>query len=170
VVPSPDPIEIVELEVIRDLVEARALVVACGGGGIPVVRDGDGMLRGVEAVIDKDRASALLAANLGVDLFAISTDTDYVYLDYKKPTQRALTSVTATEIAEHFKNGHFPPGNMGPKVESVLRFLKAGGKRAVITSFTHMLEAVAGSGGTHIVANGLADSKTKHEEQACPTR
>ncbi|MDT8067789.1 MAG: carbamate kinase [Terriglobia bacterium] len=170
VVPSPDPIEIVELEVIRDLVEAGALVVACGGGGIPVVRDPDGMLRGVEAVIDKDRASALLASKLGVDLFAISTDTDYVYLDYKKATQRALTYVTATEIAEHFKNGHFPAGNMGPKVESVLRFLRNGGKRAVITSFTHMLEAVAGSAGTHIVANGLASEQTKHEEQVCHTR
>lgn len=169
VVPSPDPIEIVELEVIRDLVEAGALVVACGGGGIPVVRSDDGMLSGVEAVIDKDRASALLAAKLGVDLFAISTDTDYVYLDYKKPSQRALTSVTATEISEHFRNGHFPPGNMGPKVESVLRFLKNGGKRAVITSFTHLLEAVAGSAGTHIVANGLAD-ESKPEEQVCHTR
>ncbi|HEU5401341.1 MAG TPA: hypothetical protein VFU86_08295, partial [Terriglobales bacterium] len=138
--------------------------------GIPVVRDADGMLHGVEAVIDKDRASALLAAKLGVDLFAISTDTDFVYLDYKKATQRPLTSVTATEIAEHFKNGHFPPGNMGPKVESVLRFLRSGGKRAVITSFTHMLEAVAGSAGTHIDANGIAVDETKHEEQVCPTR
>ncbi len=170
VVPSPDPIEIVELEVIRDLVEAGALVVACGGGGIPVVRDTDGMLHGAEAVIDKDRASALLAAKLGVDLFAISTDTDYVYLDYKKPSQKPLTFATATEISEHFKNGHFPPGNMGPKIESVLRFLKAGGKRAVITSFTHLLEAVAGSAGTHIVANGVAIPDEKHEEQVCRTR
>ena len=170
VVPSPDPIEIVELEVIRDLVEAGALVVACGGGGIPVVRDADGMLRGVEAVIDKDRASALLAAKLGVDLFAISTDTDYVYLDYKKPSQRALTFVTAAEMGEHFRNGHFPPGNMGPKVESVLRFLKGGGRRAVITSFAHMLEAVSGSAGTHIVADRLAQTNVKQEEQVCPTR
>lgn len=170
VVPSPDPIEIVELEVIRDLVSAGALVVACGGGGIPVVRDSDGMLRGVEAVIDKDRASALLAAKLGVDLFAISTDTDYVYLDYKKPNQRPLALVSAREVAEHFKNGHFPPGNMGPKIESVLRFLRAGGKQAVITSFTHLLEAVTGSAGTHIVADELGSTEMKHQEQVCHTR
>jgi carbamate kinase len=154
VVPSPDPTEIVELEVIRDLVEAGALVVACGGGGIPVVRDKDGMLHGVEAVIDKDRASALLAAELGVDMFAISTDTDYVYLDYKKATQRPLSRVTVSEIETYQKAGHFPPGNMGPKVESVLRFLKRGGREAVITSFVHMLEAVKGRAGTHIVPDG----------------
>jgi carbamate kinase len=165
VVASPDPIEIVELEVIRDLVNAGALVVACGGGGIPVVRDAEGMLRGVEAVIDKDRASALLAAEIGVDLFAISTDTDYVYLDYKKVTQRPLERVTAGEMTEHFRAGHFPPGNMGPKVESVLRFLKRGGREAVITSFTHMLDAVAGRAGTHVVAD--AEIGKKHEEQVC---
>jgi carbamate kinase len=165
VVASPDPIEIVELEVIRDLVNAGALVVACGGGGIPVVRDAEGMLRGVEAVIDKDRASALLAAEIGVDLFAISTDTDYVYLDYKKVTQRPLERVTAGEMTEHFRAGHFPPGNMGPKVESVLRFLKRGGREAVITSFTHMLDAVAGRAGTHVVAD--AEIGEKHEEQVC---
>jgi carbamate kinase len=154
VVPSPDPTEIVELEVIRDLVEAGALVVACGGGGIPVVRDKDGMLHGVEAVIDKDRASALLAAELGVDMFAISTDTDYVYLDYKKPAQRPLTRVTASEMEMYYRAGHFPPGNMGPKVQSVLRFLKKGGRETVITSFVHMLEAVKGKAGTHIVPDG----------------
>jgi carbamate kinase len=166
VVPSPDPIEIVELEVIRDLVNDGALVVACGGGGIPVVRDSDGMLHGVEAVIDKDRASALLAAKLGVDVFAISTDTDYVYLDYKKPTQRPLSKVTASELEEHYQQGHFPPGNMGPKVQSVLRFLKNGGHEAVITTFTHMVDAVKGNAGTHILPDvpvGLGKG-SKHQE------
>jgi carbamate kinase len=100
VVPSPEPIEILELEVIRDLINDGVLVVACGGGGIPVVRTAEGV-QGVEAVIDKDRASALLASQLGVDVFAISTDTDYVYLDYKKPTQRPLLCVTAAEMEEH---------------------------------------------------------------------
>jgi carbamate kinase len=154
VVPSPEPIEIVELEVIRSLVAQGALVVACGGGGIPVVRENEhanGGLRGVEAVIDKDRASALLASQLGVNVFAISTDTDYVYLDYKKPTQRPLLRVTAAELEEHFKAGQFPPGNMGPKVESALHFLRAGGKEVVITSYAHLCEAVAGRAGTHIV-------------------
>jgi carbamate kinase len=150
VVPSPEPIEIVELEVIRALMDRGALVVSTGGGGIPVISE-DGALRGVEAVIDKDRASALLAAELGVDLFVISTDTDYVYLDYKKAGQVPLTRVTASELQEHHRAGHFPPGNMGPKVESVLRFLQSGGREAVITSFEHLCDAVAGSGGTHIV-------------------
>jgi carbamate kinase len=155
VVPSPEPIEIVELEVIRDLVNDGVLVVACGGGGIPVVRSHGGV-QGIEAVIDKDRASALLAAQLGVDIFAISTDTDYVYLDYKKPTQRPLIWVTAEEIERHYQEGHFPPGNMGPKVESVLRFLRSGGREAVITSYEHLCEAVAGRAGTHIVPDSHA--------------
>ncbi|HXY14497.1 MAG TPA: carbamate kinase [Terriglobales bacterium] len=151
VVPSPEPIEIVELEVIQDLVEQGVLVIACGGGGIPVVWQ-DGKLRGVEAVIDKDRASALLASKLGVDLFVISTDTDYVYLDYKKPSQRPLKSVTPVELQKFFEEGHFPPGNMGPKIESVLRFLSNGGKEAIITSCENLRQAVDGSAGTHVIA------------------
>ena len=150
IVPSPDPIEIVELETVRDLVNDGVLVIACGGGGIPVERSERGLV-GVEAVIDKDRASALLAAQLGVDLFAISTDTDFVYLDYKKSTQRPLTDVTASELEKYAGEGHFPPGTMGPKVESVLRFLRNGGTEAIITSCEHLCAAVAGSAGTHIV-------------------
>ena len=154
VVPSPDPIEIVELEVIRDLVEQGVLVIACGGGGIPAVWS-NGRLQGVEAVIDKDRASALLASHLEVELFVISTDTDYVYLDYKKPTQRPLRRVSAVELDEYAKAGHFPPGNMGPKIESVLRFLRNGGREAVITSYENLRQAVIGTGseasaGTHM--------------------
>ena len=150
VVPSPEPIEIVELDVIRLLTEQGVLVVSTGGGGVPVISVG-GELRGVEAVIDKDRASALLATRLGIDLFVISTDTDYVYLNYKTANQQALTRVTAAELEQHHRAGHFPPGNMGPKVESVLRFLRSGGKEAVITSFEKLCEAVAGSVGPHIV-------------------
>lgn len=150
VVPSPEPVEIVELDVIRDLVNDGVLVVACGGGGIPVVQ-AHGTLRGIEAVIDKDRASALLAARLGVDLFVISTDTDFVYLDYKKPTQRPLTYLYAAELEGHAKAGQFPPGNMGPKVESVLRFLREGGREGVITSCDQLSRAVAGTAGTHIL-------------------
>lgn len=150
VVPSPEPIEIVELEVIRSLMSQGVLVIACGGGGIPIVRE-NGDFHGVEAVIDKDRASALLASQLGVDIFAISTDTDYVYLDFKKPTQRPLHRVSASELEEHYRAGHFPPGNMGPKVESALQFLKAGGKEVVITSYGHLCEAVAGRAGTQVI-------------------
>lgn len=150
VVPSPEPLEIVELEVIRDLLDDGVLVVACGGGGIPVVRE-NGALHGIEAVIDKDRASAVMAITLGVDVFAISTDTDYVYLDYKKPTQRPIRLITTDDLQTHYDAGHFPAGNMGPKVESVMRFLRNGGREAVITSYEHLFEAVRGNAGTRIV-------------------
>jgi carbamate kinase len=156
VVASPEPIDVIELEVIRDLIGQGVLVIACGGGGIPVVWQ-NGTLQGVEGVIDKDRASAWLASRLGVDLFVISTDTDYVYLDYKKPTQRALQHVTAAELEQYAKAGHFPPGNMGPKVESVLRFLRQGGREAIITSCENLCRAVGSAGkesvGTHMFSD-----------------
>jgi len=150
VVPSPEPMEIVELEVIQDLVEHGVLVIACGGGGIPVVWK-DSKLQGVEAVIDKDRASSLLASRLGVDLFVISTDTDYVYLDYKKPGQRPLRQVASAELEGYARAGQFPTGNMGPKIESVLGFLRRGGKEAIITSCENLRRAVAGTAGTHVL-------------------
>ena len=154
VVPSPEPVEIVELEVIRSLMNEGVLVVACGGGGIPVVRCGD-ELQGIEAVIDKDRASALLASMLRVEIFAISTDIDFVYLDYKKPTERRLERVTASELEGYYRAGHFPAGNMGPKVESALRFVRSGGAEVVITSFEHLIDAVAGRMGTHIFPDSV---------------
>ena len=150
VVPSPEPIEIVEQNIIKSLVAQGVLVVACGGGGIPVMRKNGGLV-GVEAVIDKDRASALLASELGVDLFAISTDSDFVFVDYKKPTQRAIARATVAEMENYYAAGQFPPGNMGPKVESALRFLRAGGREVIITSYTHLCDAFAGRAGTHIV-------------------
>jgi len=160
VVPSPEPVEIVEFEVIRSLMSQGVLVVGCGGGGIPVIRE-NGDLHGIDAVIDKDRASALLASQLGVDTFAISTDTDYVYLDYKRPTQRPLTRVTVAEVEEHYRAGHFPAGNMGPKIESALHFLKAGGREVVITSYDHLCEAVAGRAGTHVFPDDEAVMTSK---------
>ncbi len=150
VVPSPEPIEVVEERVIRMLLAQGVLVVAAGGGGIPVVRTPQG-LKGVEAVIDKDRVSALLASRLGVDAFIISTDADRVYLDYRRPTQRPLGRVTAAEMARHVAAGQFPPGNMGPKVESALRFLEQGGHEVIITSYEHLRAAAHGDAGTHIV-------------------
>lgn len=165
VVPSPEPIDIVESDTIRSLLDSGVLVIAAGGGGIPVVRVESG-LRGVEAVIDKDRASALLALRLGVDLFLISTDTDYVYLDYKLPSQRAIHCVTALDMERHLRDGHFPPGNMGPKVESALRFLRGSARSAsgntrgpsterevIITSYDYLCDAVAGRAGTHILGD-----------------
>jgi carbamate kinase len=150
VVPSPEPLEIVEEGVIRRLIDTGVLVIAVGGGGIPVVRRGR-VLHGVEAVIDKDRASALLASRLKSDYFIISTDADRVYVNYKKPDQQPLGRVTAAEVEGYYRDGHFPPGNMGPKVQSALRFLRDGGREVIITSCERLLDAVRGDAGTHIV-------------------
>jgi carbamate kinase len=152
VVPSPEPLEIVEESVIRDLAEHGVLVIACGGGGIPVVWR-NGKLEGVEAVIDKDRASALLASSLEMDLFVISTDTDFIYLDYKKPTQRPIYAIEAANLEAYSQQGQFPAGSMGPKVESVLRFLHRGGQEAIVTSCEHLRRSVEGAAGTHVFAD-----------------
>jgi len=164
VVPSPDPVEILELDVIRSLVDRGVLVVSTGGGGIPVML-ANGRLRGVEAVIDKDRASALLATQLGVDLLALTTDTDYVYLNYRKPGQVPLRRVTASQLEEYCRAGQFPPGNMGPKVESVLRFLRSGGKEAIITSHENLFDAVTGSAGTHVIPDTESDKTASLQEE-----
>jgi carbamate kinase len=153
VVPSPEPLDIIEESSVRCLIDAGALVIAVGGGGIPVMRVGRG-LRGVEAVIDKDRASALLAARLQVELFVISTDADRVYVNFKKPGQRPLGRVTAADVERHYHDGQFPPGNMGPKIESALRFLRDGGREVIITSSERLFDAVRGQAGTHITADG----------------
>jgi len=160
VVPSPRPLEIIELDVIRHLVEFGALVIACGGGGIPVAWVNNNLI-GVEAVIDKDLASSLLASKLAVDLLLIGTDADYVYLDYKRPTQQALCEIAANQLENHARAGHFSPGSMGPKVEAVLQFLRSGGKEAIITSCDRLCTAVEGEDGTHILPdrdreNGLS--------------
>jgi len=151
VVPSPEPIEIVEEESIRRTMESGALVIALGGGGIPVVRENGG-LAGIEAVIDKDRASALLACRLQADYFIISTDADRVYRDYRKPTQQGLGHVKVEQIERDYQAGQFPPGNMGPKIESALRFLRGTGpgREVIITSYEHLPEAMQGKAGTHI--------------------
>lgn len=156
VVPSPEPVEIIETDVIHELLDAGVLVVACGGGGIPVVRRANGLLEGVEAVIDKDRASALLAANLGVEAFIVSTDTQFVYLDYGKPNQRPLREIAATDLEKQLAAGQFPPGSMGPKIESALRFLRNGGREVVITSYEHLLDAVKGATGTRVTGKALS--------------
>lgn len=151
VVPSPDPVEIVELEVIRQLARDHAIVICTGGGGIPVVREPDGSLRGVEAVIDKDLGGQRLATGLGADLFMILTDVARVALDYGKPTQRFLSRLTVAEARALQKEGHFKPGSMGPKVEACCRFVEAGGKGAIIGSLMEALDALAGRAGTWIV-------------------
>jgi len=152
VVPSPSPISIVQLDTIRRLVEAGVTTIACGGGGIPVMRDDDGHIRGLEAVIDKDRASALLAVQLGVKRLYITTGVDAIYRDYLVPERRArLAEVTPAELRELAASGQFPPGSMGPKVEAALYFLARGGDEVVICNPEALLEAFAGRAGTRIL-------------------
>jgi carbamate kinase len=152
VVPSPEPLEIVEIDAIRRLSESGVVVIAAGGGGIPVARR-DRRFTGVEAVIDKDRAAALLARELGADTLLISTDVPQVYLGYGQPDQTPLTRLTPAEARRHLADGHFPAGSMGPKIEAALRFLDGGDRAAIITSPEHMLDALDGSAGTRIVAD-----------------
>ncbi len=152
VVPSPRPLEIVEREVIQTMVRSGFAVIAVGGGGVPVVRQPDGSLHGVEAVIDKDYASALLAASVRADLFVISTAVDRVAINYRKPEQRFVDSMTASEAARYLAEGQFPAGSMGPKIEACIQFIQQGGAQAIVTSPERIGDALAGQGGTHIVA------------------
>lgn len=151
VVPSPIPLEIVEKDAIKALIEKGFVVIGVGGGGIPVVREEDGSLRGVEAVIDKDYASSLLASGIGADLFLISTAVPKVALNYGKPNQVWLDEMTLEEARRYLAEGHFPPGSMGPKIEAVIQFLEKGGKKAIITSPENIERALKGETGTHII-------------------
>jgi len=150
VVPSPHPLTIIEQGVISYLLEGGIIVIAAGGGGVPVIRRPDGDLAGVEAVIDKDRASAVLAREIAADLLIFLTAVDYVYLDYGQPGQRPLTKLTCADARKYFEDGHFPPGSMGPKMESALDFLSRGGRRVLITQAESLAAAMAGRTGTHI--------------------
>ncbi|MBM2816891.1 MAG: carbamate kinase [Ignavibacteria bacterium] len=150
VVASPEPIEVLELEIIRRAMALGFVTISLGGGGIPVILDNDGNITGSEAVIDKDRSSALLAGCLGVDLFIISTDAEQVYLNFKKENQTGISKATADEMEKYAAEGHFPPGSMGPKVESVIKYIRNGGKKAIITSFELLNDALAGKAGTHV--------------------
>jgi len=151
VVPSPIPKEIIELDVIRLLVEKGYIVVATGGGGIPVIRNEQGEIEGVEAVIDKDLASSLLARNLGADTFIISTAIDAVYLNFGKENQKPIRRATLPKIRQYLAEGHFKPGSMKPKIEAIIEFLEGGGKKAIITSPENLLKSVKGERGTTIV-------------------
>ena len=151
VVPSPIPREILELDVIELLVKRGYIVIAAGGGGIPVIRNEQGDLEGVEAVIDKDLASSLLATKLGADTFLISTSVDAVYLNFGKKNQSPISRATLTEIKRYLEEGHFKPGSMKPKIEAMIQFLEGGGMRAMVTSPDNLLKTVQGKGGTTIV-------------------
>jgi carbamate kinase len=151
VVASPQPLEIVELDAIREMLYNDYVVIACGGGGIPVVRNEKGELRGVYAVIDKDRASSLLASGLGADLFVISTGVPRVALHYNTPEQRFLERVTLREARQYMAEGHFAAGSMRPKVEAIIHFLERGGPSAVISDPPNLAAALRGEAGTWFV-------------------
>jgi carbamate kinase len=154
VVASPEPLEFLESRTLLNLLAAGWIVVAAGGGGIPVVRDPDGTLRGVEAVIDKDLTAALLATALEADVLVIATDVEHAVIGWGTPEARPLGTVTLDEMQAYAAEAHFASGSMGPKVEAALRFIRAGGQRSIITALDRIAEAVdAGAVGTIITPN-----------------
>jgi len=149
-VPSPQPVDVVERPEVDSLLRSGVVVIACGGGGIPVVRE-NGVLRGVAAVIDKDLASSLLAGEIGAERLVISTAVDQVYLNYGQANQTALGRVSSREMKNYLSARQFPAGSMGPKIEAALDFLRPGGREVVITDPDHLAEALKGAAGTHIL-------------------
>jgi carbamate kinase len=150
VVASPVPKKIIEFEAIKQLLDAGMLVIAAGGGGIPVVEDENGRIKGADAVIDKDLASAVLARDLGADVFVVSTAVEQVAINYKKPDQKNLDRITLGDAKRFLDEGHFAPGSMRPKIEAVIQYLEGGGKEALITDPPHLVDAFAGKTGTWI--------------------
>jgi len=148
VVPSPRPLHILNIKTISRMVETASVIIAAGGGGIPVVRGRDGQWRGIEAVIDKDFASALLANDLKADLFIVLTGVAKVAVDFGKPTQRDLARMTVAEAEKHLADGQFPAGSMAPKIEASIQFVRGSGKQVLITDVEHLREAVDGREGT----------------------
>jgi len=151
VVASPIPIEIVEENAIKILIEAGYILVAVGGGGVPVIKKTDGSYKGVAAVIDKDYASALLASNINADLFMISTAVEKVCLNYNKPDQKEIDKMTLSEAKQYLAEGHFAKGSMGPKIQAIIWFLERGGKEAIVTCPEAIERALNGETGTRIV-------------------
>jgi carbamate kinase len=150
-VPSPDPKRVVEDDAIRVLVEDESIVIACGGGGIPVIKQGT-RLRGVDAVIDKDLAAERLATSIQAENLVILTDVEGVFLNYGKPDEQLLSKIGREELQRYAQRGYFATGSMGPKVEAVIRFIRNGGKRAVIANLKDAGKAINGSAGTQITS------------------
>jgi carbamate kinase len=154
VVPSPVPRDIIEWPAIRLLADAGTLVIAAGGGGVPVTRDRHGRLLGVEAVIDKDLAACRLGALVRAQGLVLLTEVDAVAINFGTPEQRPLGIVSLEEVKQHHGDGQFPPGSMGPKILSAIEFLEAGGERVIITSARNLISAVEDrSVGTQILLN-----------------
>ena len=150
VVASPMPQRILELEAVRELLDAGIVTITVGGGGIPVIEDENGDLTGVEAVIDKDHAAALLAQEIEADLFLISTSVEHIYLNFGKRHQKTLDALTVSEAKRYLEEGHFAIGSMLPKIEAIIRFLESGGQRAIVTNPENIAGALAGETGTQI--------------------
>lgn len=153
VVPSPVPQHICDISLIEELSRRGTIVVAGGGGGIPVIRNPDGTRFGVEAVIDKDLTTAHMATVLGVDTIMLLTAVPKVSIHFGTPQQRALDHVTASDMRRYFDEGHFPPGSMGPKIDAALRFLDGGGKHVIIAALEDAGAALKGQAGTHVTAD-----------------
>ncbi len=151
VVPSPRPIDIVEKEAIRSLIKAGFVVVAVGGGGIPVIKADNGTYAGIDAVIDKDFATSLLAEQLQAETLIMTTGVPRVFINYGKPDQKALETVSVDETRQYIKENHFPPGSMLPKIEASLKFLEKSGAKVIITDPESMKDAINSNAGTHIV-------------------
>ncbi|MBN1427524.1 MAG: carbamate kinase [Anaerolineae bacterium] len=151
VVPSPLPVQIIEQDIIAVLIEAGFVVIAVGGGGVPVIKGEDGDLVGVEAVIDKDMASSSLAQHLQADVFIIPTQVEKVALNFQKPNQQWLDLMTLVEARQHLADGHFLPGSMEPKIEAIIQYLERGGRHALVTTPENILIALEGKTGTHII-------------------
>jgi carbamate kinase len=150
VVPSPKPVDIVEKEEIEEMIKRNFVVIACGGGGIPVLQDKKGKLKGVAAVIDKDFAAERLASLIGAEILLLVTSVNQVSIFYGTPKQKNLSKMTLKEARHYLAEGHFPPGSMGPKIEAAIKFLDSGGKKAIITSLEGIDNALKGKGGTEI--------------------
>jgi carbamate kinase len=159
VVPSPQPREIVPRQAVVDMVDDGLCVICSGGGGVPVVRSRGGALSGIDAVIDKDLAAALLAENVAADCLLILTDVPNAFVHYNTPQQKALTRVTVSEIEQYVAEGHFKAGSMGPKVQACLQFVRSGGE-AIIGSLTQVVQDMRGEGGTHIVPDPVEATTT----------
>ena len=153
VVPSPNPLEIVEMKIFHEVLEAGFIAIGGGGGGIPVVRGSNGELNGVEAVIDKDRTSALLANEVGIEQLIILTGVDFACLNYKSPQLQPIKNITVDKMEYYLKQGEFMEGSMKPKVEAAIDFVKNGGKKAIIANLYDLLPATEGKTGTHISAD-----------------
>lgn len=151
VVPSPKPVHIMNVGAVRAVLAGHGVVVAAGGGGIPVVRGRDGQWRGIEAVIDKDYASARLGAELKADLYVVLTAVEQVSINFGKPNEKKISEMTVVEAEKHLADGQFPPGSMGPKIEAAIDFVKRSGQQVLITDVDHLREGLDGTAGTRIV-------------------